>query len=203
MIYKRYVKRIMDLIISLLLIVILMPVFLAITLLLLIENRGYPFFIQKRPGRNGKIFTLIKFRTMNDKRDARGMLLPDVERFTRTGRLLRKTSLDELPQLWNVMIGDMSLVGPRPLLVEYLSLYNSFQQRRHEVRPGITGWAQVNGRNTLSWDQKFAYDVWYADHVSLPTDLRIIWLTIRKVLTGMDVNASDVITMEKFTGNPD
>jgi lipopolysaccharide/colanic/teichoic acid biosynthesis glycosyltransferase len=170
--------------------------------MLLIDLKSTPFFLQTRPGKKGKLFTLIKFRTMTDQKDAVGNLLPDTERFTSLGRALRRFSLDEIPQLFNVILGDMSLVGPRPLLVEYLPLYNTTQARRHEVLPGITGWAQVNGRNAISWQTKFEYDCWYVDHISFKTDLKIIFLTIKKVIAGDGVNAGTLITMEKFTGTP-
>jgi len=158
-------------------------------------------FVQTRPGKDGKPFRMVKFRTMTDERGADGTLLPDAERLTRFGRLLRATSLDELPELWNVLKGDMSLVGPRPLLMEYLPLYSPEQARRHEVRPGVTGWAQVNGRNALSWEEKFALDVWYVDHQSFCLDLRILWLTVRKVLVREGISASGEATMSRFTGS--
>lgn len=179
---------------------VLLPVFLLVASVLLCINKGTPFFRQVRPGKNGRLFTLVKFRTMNNKRDGKGDLLPDAERTTSIGNILRKTSLDELPQLLNVLKGDMSLVGPRPLLPEYLSRYNAFQARRHEVLPGITGWAQVNGRNAISWEKKFEYDVWYADNISLRTDFLILWRTLLKVFQRENVNASESVTMEKFTG---
>lgn len=158
-------------------------------------------FSQVRPGLDGKPFTMYKFRTMTNARDAKGELLPDALRLTRFGRFLRASSLDELPELWNVLKGDMSLVGPRPLLMEYLPLYSSFQARRHEVRPGITGWAQVNGRNALSWEERFELDVWYVDHHSLWLDLRILWLTVRKVIQREGITAKGEATMSKFKGN--
>jgi lipopolysaccharide/colanic/teichoic acid biosynthesis glycosyltransferase len=158
-------------------------------------------FSQVRPGLGGKPFTMYKFRTMTNARDAKGELLPDALRLTRFGRFLRASSLDELPELWNVLKGDMSLVGPRPLLMEYLPLYSSFQARRHEVRPGITGWAQVNGRNTLNWEERFELDVWYVDHHSLWLDLRILWLTVRKVIEREGITAKGEATMSKFKGN--
>jgi undecaprenyl phosphate N,N'-diacetylbacillosamine 1-phosphate transferase len=200
--YKLIFKRIFDLAISVFLFIVLFPLFLVITILLFLEQKGNPFFFQMRPGKNGKLFRLVKFRTMNDQKDARGELLPDAKRFTSIGRLLRKSSLDEIPQLLNVIAGQMSLIGPRPLLAEYLPLYNSFQARRHEVLPGITGWAQVNGRNAISWQLKFEYDCWYVDHVSFKTDLKIIWLTFQKVIGAEGVNAGEEVTMEKFTGTP-
>lgn len=200
--YKLIYKRLFDLTVSVLLFIGLFPLFLLIACLLSLEQKGSAFFVQARPGKNGKLFRLIKFRTMHDQKDAAGILLPDAQRFTFLGRLLRRSSLDEIPQLLNVMAGEMSLVGPRPLLEEYLPLYNAFEARRHEVLPGITGWAQVNGRNAISWQLKFAYDCWYVDHVSFKTDLKIIWLTFQKVSGGEGVNAGKEITMEKFTGTP-
>jgi len=167
-----------------------------------IANKGAgAFFFQERPGKGEKIFRVIKFKTMNDKCDALGNLLPDNQRLTRIGRLVRKLSLDEIPQLINVLKGDMSLVGPRPLLIEYLSLYNKFQKRRHEVKPGITGWAQVNGRNAISWDNKFKYDVWYVDNISFILDLKIFLMTIKKVFKREGINSQNSVTMEKFLGN--
>lgn len=173
---------------------------LIITLFLAVANQGNPFFRQLRPGLNGKVFVLIKFKTMNDRNDAAGQLLPDAERLTTLGKIIRKTSLDELPQLWNVLNGDMSLIGPRPLLVEYLSLYNKQQSKRHAVRPGITGWAQVNGRNALSWEEKFKYDVWYVENLSLALDAKIIWITLIKVLRGEGITSDTSATMERFKG---
>ena len=200
--YKSVFKRIVDLFVSLIIFMILIPVFFIITILLFIDLKGNPFFFQARPGKKGRLFTLVKFRTMNEEKDAAGNLLPDADRFTSLGRVLRRSSLDEIPQLLNVIAGHMSLVGPRPLLAEYLPLYNAFQARRHEVLPGITGWAQVNGRNAISWQSKFEYDCWYVDHVSVTTDLKIIFLTVKKVIAGDGVNAGNLITMEKFTGTP-
>ena len=159
------------------------------------------FFRQERPGKNGRIFEVIKFKSMTDERDRQGYLLPDEDRLTRVGKLIRSTSLDELPQLINVLKGDMSLVGPRPLLVQYLPLYNQIQARRHEVRPGITGWAQVNGRNTISWQQRFEYDVWYVEHISFYFDLKIFFLTIKKTLAREGINSQTSATMEDFVGN--
>jgi len=164
-------------------------------------NGGKVWFRQERPGKDGRIFSVIKFKTMRDDRDAAGNLLPDEERLSGVGKLIRKTSLDELPQLLNVIAGHMSLVGPRPLLKEYLPLYNEVQKRRHEVRPGITGWAQVNGRNTVSWPQKFAYDVWYVDHVSFWLDIKILFLTVMKVFKAEGISSTTSVTMEKFHGN--
>ena len=174
----------------------------AIALWLHFANRGAgAFFFQERPGLHGRIFRLVKFKTMTDERDADGNLLPDADRLTPVGRLVRSTSIDELPQLWNVLRGDMSLIGPRPLLVQYLPLYTPDQARRHNVRPGITGWAQVNGRNAISWQRKFELDVWYVDHCTLATDLRILLLTIKKVLTRADINQAGQATMEAFNGH--
>lgn len=198
--YKNIIKPLGDFLAALIGLILISPVFLMVLLLLSIANQGKPFFKQKRPGKNGKIFTIIKFKTMNDKRDAQGNLLPDADRLTKVGSFVRKTSLDEIPQLLNVIKGDMSLIGPRPLLTNYLHLYNAFQNRRHEVKPGITGWAQVNGRNAISWDQKFTYDVWYVDHISFIVDLKILIKTIKKVLKSEGINAADSATIEPFNG---
>ena len=181
--------------------VFFLPIFLSIALILTIVNKGKPFFVQERPGKDEKIFKLIKFKTMNDKRGIDGKLLPDNDRLTSIGNWIRKLSLDETAQLINVIKGDMSLIGPRPLLVEYLSLYDSEQKRRHKIRPGITGWAQVNGRNAISWQQKFEYDVWYVDNLSFKLDIKIFFLTIKKILFREGINASADITMEKFKGS--
>lgn len=198
----QYLKRLIDLLLSSIIFIMLLPIFFFITILLKILNKSAGvFFLQDRPGKNVKIFKLIKFKTMTDERDAHGNLLPDEERLTKFGAFLRKTSLDEIPQLLNVIKGDMSLVGPRPLLVEYLPLYNEFQTRRHEVKPGITGWAQVNGRNAISWEKKFEFDVWYVDHISFWLDLKIIILTIKKVLAREGISSNTSVTMEKFTGS--
>lgn len=199
--YRNFFKRIFDFSASLMGLLLLSPLFLVVAVVLYFANEGKPFFFQRRPGKGGKIFMLVKFKTMNDKKDRNGDLLPDDMRLTSMGAFVRKTSLDEIPQLINVLKGDMSLIGPRPLLVEYLPLYNDFQKRRHEVRPGITGWAQVNGRNTLSWDQKFAFDVWYVDHVSLALDIKIIFMTFLKVFKAEGINSNSYATMEKFSGN--
>lgn len=201
MLYNRFLKRFLDLFVSFIGLIILFPIFLVVLCLLLIANHGKPFFFQKRPGKHGRIFNIVKFKTMNDKKDAIGNLLPDADRLTPAGSFVRKTSLDEVPQLLNVLKGDMSLIGPRPLLVEYLPLYNERQKRRHEVRPGITGWAQVNGRNAISWEQKFEYDVYYVDNLSLTLDLKIIYLTILKVFKSEGISSEGSATMEKFTGN--
>lgn len=194
-------KRLLDFILSLIGFILLLPIFLFITLFLTIANSGKPFFIQQRPGKNNKIFKVVKFKTMNDKKDAKGNLLSDKDRLTSLGRFIRKTSLDEIPQLINVIKGDMSLVGPRPLLVEYLPLYNEEQIRRHEVRPGITGWAQINGRNAISWKDKFELDVWYVDNISISLDIRILLLTILKVFKSEGISSDTSLTMEKFEGN--
>jgi lipopolysaccharide/colanic/teichoic acid biosynthesis glycosyltransferase len=201
MFYKKFAKPVIDFIISMIGFIILSPLFLIVVIALLIANNGKVFFLQSRPGLHGKIFTVIKFKTMSDKKDKSGLLLPDAARLTVAGSFIRKTSLDEIPQLLNVMKGDMSLVGPRPLLIDYLPLYNDFQKRRHEVKPGITGWAQVNGRNAITWDQKFQFDVWYVEHLSFLVDLRIFFLTIRKVFKSEGINSGTAATMDKFIGN--
>lgn len=201
MIYKSFIKRLSDLVFSLVALLILMPILLFVILCLAFSNNGKPFFFQSRPGLNGRIFKIIKFKTMNDLRDLEGNLLPDSERLTSIGSFVRKTSLDEIPQLINVLKGDMSLIGPRPLLVQYLSLYNDHQKRRHEVRPGITGWAQVNGRNAISWNQKFDYDVWYVDNISFGLDIKIFFLTIKKVFVREGISADGHATIEAFKGN--
>lgn len=199
--YKNFFKRFLDFILSLIGFIILSPVFVVLSICLLIANNGKPFFFQRRPGKNNKIFKVIKFKTMTDKKDQKGNLLPDEERLTKIGLFVRKTSLDEIPQLINVIKGDMSLIGPRPLLEEYLPLYDQQQIRRHEVRPGITGWAQVNGRNAISWQQKFELDVWYVDNISFILDMSILLRTIIKVVRTENINAADNVTMTKFEGN--
>lgn len=198
--YKTFWKRILDLLIASLILIILSPVFLAVLVLLFIANQGKPFFYQQRPGKNERLFKIIKFKTMNDKKDADGELLPNKDRITTVGGIVRKTSLDELPQLINVLKGDMSLVGPRPLLVQYLPLYNEEQKKRHQIRPGITGWAQVNGRNAISWERKFELDTWYVENCSLKLDLQIFWLTFLKVIKSEGISASEEVTMEPFQG---
>ena len=198
--YKRVVKPIADFLAALIGLVILSPLFIVITILLLIANNGKPFFSQLRPGKNGVIFKIVKFKTMNDKKDTNGKLLSDEQRLTMVGSFVRKTSLDEIPQLINVLLGDMSLVGPRPLLTNYLHLYTDFQNRRHEVKPGITGWAQVNGRNAISWEKKFEYDVWYVDHISFILDLKILLRTMLKVLKSDGINSANAATIEPFNG---
>ncbi len=199
--YRKYIKRTLDFTAALLGLLILSPLFLIVTIALAIANSGKPFFFQERPGKDEKIFRVIKFKSMNDRRDAAGNLLSDAERLTKTGKFVRKTSLDEIPQLINVLKGDMSLVGPRPLLVQYLPLYSAEQARRHKVRPGITGWAQVNGRNAISWEQKFEHDVWYVDNLSLLLDIKILFLTVKKVLIKDGINAANDVTMEPFKGD--
>lgn len=199
--YKNYFKRLFDCISAFCGLLILMPIFIIVMIGLFFANQGKPFFFQKRPGKNEEIFSIIKFKTMNDKKDVDGNLLPDGERLTKIGSFVRKTSLDEIPQLINVLKGDMSLVGPRPLLVQYLSLYNQEQKRRHDVRPGITGWAQVNGRNAITWEQKFDYDVWYVNNIDFLLDLKILFLTVKKVFNSEGINAKDSATIEPFKGN--
>jgi undecaprenyl phosphate N,N'-diacetylbacillosamine 1-phosphate transferase len=199
--YKSFFKRTIDLIGAAAGLLLLSPLFLIVTVGLYFANQGKPFFFQMRPGKEGKIFRIVKFKTMNDKKDTQGNLLSDAERLTKTGAFVRKTSLDEIPQLLNVITGDMSLIGPRPLLPEYMPLYSTTQNRRHEVRPGITGWAQINGRNAIGWSQKFDYDVWYVDHLSFLMDLKILFLTIKKVLVREDISSTTSVTMERFNGN--
>ena len=200
-IYLHGIKPVADFTIALVVFTIASPVFIVLVILLLLANNGKPFFFQSRPGKNGRIFKVVKFKTMNDRKDKDGNLLPDADRLTKVGLFIRKTSLDEIPQLINVIKRDMSIVGPRPLLVEYLPRYSDEQKRRHEVLPGITGWAQVNGRNAISWKQKFEYDVWYVDHVSFRLDIRILFLTIKKVFISEGINSATSATMEKFMGN--
>ena len=199
--YTLFFKRLIDFCVSLIGFIIALPLFIVITIGLFFANHGKPFFLQKRPGKNEKIFAIIKFKSMNDKTDAHGELLPYNQRITKVGAFIRKYSLDELPQLINVIKGDMSLVGPRPLLTEYLPLYNSEQKKRHLVKPGITGWAQVNGRNAISWEQKFALDTWYVTNVSLALDIKIIGLTIQRVVKKEGVNSSENLNMPLFKGN--
>lgn len=200
--YCNCLKRFFDFLISFFAILLISPLLLVVTIWLHFANKGAgAFFTQQRPGKNGKIFKVIKFKTMTDERDENGNLLPDSKRLTKVGKFVRSTSLDELPQLFNVLKGDMALIGPRPLLVSYLPLYNEHQRRRHEVRPGISGWAQVNGRNAISWEQKFDYDVWYVDNISLFLDLKIIFLTIKKVFIREGISSETSSTMEAFKGN--
>ena len=198
--YKIVFKPVFDFLTALILLLLLSPFFLVAFIGLFFANSGKPFFVQVRPGLNGRLFKIIKFKTMNDRKSADGNLLPDAERLTKIGSFVRKTSFDELPQLLNVLKGDMSIVGPRPLLPEYLHLYNALQQRRHEVKPGITGWAQVNGRNAISWEQKFDYDVWYVMNCSLTLDIRILLLTVKKVFVREGISQDGEVTMKAFTG---
>lgn len=200
--YNRYFKRILDFLISLTALMIIWPILLLVTILLTLCNKGAgAFFFQERPGLNGKVFKIIKFKTMTDERDSEGNLLPDEKRLTKVGKFVRSTSIDELPQLWNVLVGDMALIGPRPLLVQYLPLYSKEQARRHEVRPGITGWAQCHGRNAITWTKKFEYDVWYVDHCSFRTDLKVILTTVKKVLVRDGISQEGQATMEAFNGH--
>jgi len=196
--YKKFIKRLLDVILSLLGLLLLSPIFILVIIGLYISNNGKPFFLQARPGLNEKIFKIIKFRTMNDKKDEKGNLLSDAERLTSIGAFVRKTSLDEIPQLINVLKGDMSVVGPRPLLPDYLPFYSDFQKKRHQVKSGITGWAQVNGRNAISWEQKFEYDVWYVNNVSFSIDLKILFLTIKKIIFPDGITADGHATMPRF-----
>ena len=199
--YKHFFKRFLDFWISLIVLIIISPILLLVTIWLHFANKGAgALFFQERPGKDGKIFKVIKFKTMTDERDAEGNLLPDEVRLTKVGRFVRSTSIDELPQLINVLKGDMALIGPRPLLVQYLPLYSKEQMRRHEVRPGISGWAQCHGRNQISWTEKFKLDVWYVDHLSFMTDLQVIMITIKKVLFREDINSDNDATMEDFDG---
>lgn len=202
--YKHFFKRFFDFWIALVALICISPILIVVTIWLHFANKGAgAFFFQERPGKNGKIFKVIKFKTMTDERDVEGNLLPDADRLTKVGRFVRSTSIDELPQLINVLKGDMALIGPRPLLVQYLPLYSKEQARRHEVRPGISGWAQCHGRNTISWTEKFKLDVWYVDHCSLITDLKVIFITIKKVLGREDINTTTgkSATMEYFNGH--
>ena len=199
--YKNFIKPAIDFVLALVGFLFLSPVFVLVTIGLFFANDGKPFFFQLRPGKNGKIFKIIKFKTMTDKKDENGNLLPDADRLTKIGSFVRKTSLDEIPQLLNVIKGDMSLVGPRPLLPKYLELYNEFQRRRNEVKPGITGWAQVNGRNSISWEKKFEYDVWYVDNVSFLLDVKILIMTVLKVVKSEGINEQGQATSNEFKGN--
>ena len=200
--YKHFFKRFFDFWISLIALIAISPILLVVTIWLHFANKGAgAFFFQERPGKNTKIFKVIKFKTMTDERDAEGNLLPDEDRLTKVGKFVRSTSIDELPQLVNVLKGDMALIGPRPLLVQYLPLYSPEQARRHEVRPGISGWAQCHGRNAISWTGKFKLDVWYVDHVSLLTDLKVIFITNKNVLMRKDINSATAATMEAFNGH--
>tara|TARA_Y100000385_G_C12985389_1_gene590366 strand:+ start:510 stop:1118 length:609 start_codon:yes stop_codon:yes gene_type:complete len=199
--YKILFKPIMDYILAFFALIVMAPFLIIIYLLLYFNNQGNPFFFQLRPGKNEKLFSIIKFKTMNDKKDSNGNLLSDSERLTKVGNFVRKTSLDEFPQLINVLKGEMSLIGPRPLLPEYLPLYNEFQKRRHEVKPGLTGWGQVNGRNGISWQKKFKLDIWYIDNISLVLDVKILILTIKKVLISDGISQKNQATVEPFKGN--
>lgn len=199
--YKFFFKRVIDFLIALIALMVLSPVFIVVTILLYFANQGKPFFVQARPGLNEKIFNIIKFKTMNIKKDGQGNYLPDSERLTPIGSFIRQTSLDELPQLINVLKGDMALIGPRPLLSQYLPLYNESQKRRHNIRPGITGWAQVNGRNAISWKMKFELDIWYIDNVSFATDCKVMFLTLKKVIKKEGINQAQQATVEAFKGN--
>ena len=199
--YDRYIKRLLDIVLSGCALLVLWPVLLILAVLVRTKLGSPVIFCQERPGKDEKIFKLYKFRSMTDQRDADGNLLPDDIRLTKFGRLLRSTSLDELPELWNIFRGDMSIVGPRPLLVKYLPLYNAQQRRRHDVRPGLTGWAQVNGRNTISWEDKFRYDVWYVDHVSFSLDVKTVLLTVKKVFCREGISSETAVTMEEFHGS--
>ncbi|WP_263603298.1 sugar transferase [Chryseobacterium sp. PET-29] len=199
--YKNLLKRVIDFLIAFSGLILLSPVFLIVLVVLYFQNDGKPFFFQRRPGLNEKMFNIIKFKTMTDKKDSKGNYLPDADRLTPMGSFIRQTSLDEIPQLINVLKGDMAIIGPRPLLPQYLPLYNESQKRRHEVRPGITGWAQVNGRNAISWAKKFELDVWYIDHVSFVLDCKIVLLTIKKVFKKEGINKEGQATTEAFNGN--
>lgn len=201
--YKHFFKRLIDFILVLCVLLVIWPILLIITVWLHFANKGAgAFFFQDRPGKDGRIFKVIKFKSMTDERDKDGNLLPNEQRITKVGTFIRKTSIDELPQLFNVLKGDMALIGPRPLRVDYLPIYNKNQARRHEVRPGITGWAQVNGRNAISWTKKFEYDVWYVDHLSFVLDVKIVYMTIMKVIKRSDINAGeDIVGVEKFNGH--
>ena len=200
--YKNVLKRFLDFWIAIVVLICISPLLVVVTLWLHVANKGAgAFFLQERPGKDGRIFKIIKYKTMTDERDAEGHLLPDEQRLTKVGRFVRSTSIDELPQLLNVLKGDMALIGPRPLLVQYLPLYSKEQARRHEVRPGISGWAQCHGRNAISWTEKFKLDVWYVDHVSLKTDLTVVWMTIQKVLRRADISEQGHATMEVFNGH--
>ncbi|MBC7523093.1 MAG: sugar transferase [Flavobacterium sp.] len=198
--YKIFFKPVADFFASLIGLILLSPIFTLVTIMLSIANNGKPFFVQLRPGKNLKVFKIVKFKTMNDKKDASGNLLSDAARLTKIGTFVRKTSLDEMPQLWNVLKGDMSLIGPRPLLTHYVHLYSDFQNRRHEVKPGITGLAQVNGRNAISWDEKFKFDVQYVDTISFALDVKIFFKTILKVIKSDGISAANEATIEPFNG---
>ncbi|MUU77195.1 sugar transferase [Winogradskyella endarachnes] len=198
--YRNLIKRLFDFLAAFFGLIFISPIFIILLIILTISNNGKPFFYQRRTGKNGKIFTILKLKTMTDKTDDNGVLLPAMQRITKTGNICRKYSLDEIPQLINILKGDMSLVGPRPLLPQYLEFYNEEQNRRHEVIPGITGWAQINGRNTISWEEKFKYDVYYVDNQSFILDVKILWLTFYKVIKKSDINSSETVDMPAFTG---
>jgi len=200
-VYKNFLKRIFDLFFASVAFLLLLPVFIVVSILMFIATLSNPFFLQKRPGKNEKIFSIIKFKTMNNKHDKKGELLPDSMRLTKIGKFIRNTSLDEIPQLINVIKGDMSLIGPRPLLPEYLALYNNFQKKRHNVKPGITGYAQVNGRNAIDWNKKFEYDIYYVDHIGFVLDCKIFLKTLKKVFLQSDINNKNASTMNRFKGN--
>ena len=200
--YKHFFKRFLDFWISLIVLICISPILIVVTIWLHFANKGAgAFFTQERPGKDGKIFRVIKYKTMTDERDSEGNLLPDEVRLTKVGKFVRSTSIDELPQLINVLKGDMALIGPRPLVPSYLPLYSKEQMRRHEVRPGISGWAQCHGRNTISWKEKFEYDVWYVDHCTLWTDIKVIFITIKKVLARQDIAKEGMVSMEAFNGH--
>ena len=199
--YRTFFKHFIDFLVALVGVTFLLPVFILITIILFISFKGNPFFVQTRPGKNGSLFRIVKFKTMNDAKDEKGNLLPDSLRLTPIGRIIRKSSLDEIPQLFNVLKGDMSLIGPRPLLPEYLDYFTIFERQRHKVRPGITGLAAVKGRNSISWKRKFEYDVWYVQHLSFCLDIKILWLTVLKVLKSEGVNSEDMATAEPYKGN--
>lgn len=199
--YNRFVKRGIDILGALVMLILTLPVLIILCLVLLIDNRGSVFFVQIRAGKQGKLFHIIKLKTMRDTRDENGKLLPEELRITTVGKFVRRCSIDEIPQIINVLAGDMSLIGPRPLLPDYLPLYNDFQKRRHEVKPGITGWAQVNGRNAVSWDERFKHDIWYVDHLCFSIDCKIFYKTISKVLKNEDGAPEDAVVMKRFTGN--
>jgi lipopolysaccharide/colanic/teichoic acid biosynthesis glycosyltransferase len=198
--YRHFFKDFLDFFVAFMALLVLSPLLITILLLLVLVNNGKPFFFQRRPGKDGRIFNIIKFKTMTDQKDENGNLLPDDKRLTAIGRFVRKTSIDEIPQLINVLKGDMSLVGPRPLLPQYLSLYSERQKKRHKVKPGITGWAQVNGRNAISWTKKFEYDVWYVENLSFFLDLSIIFKTVKKVVNSEGINTANMATTEAFNG---
>ena len=199
--YKRIFKQMIDFFIAVTALVVLSPILLIVIILLAFANKGNPFFFQNRPGLNERIFKIVKFRTMTNKLDEKGILLPDADRLTSVGKFVRKTSIDEIPQLINVLMGTMSLIGPRPLLPEYLPIFNERQKKRHSVRPGLTGWAQVNGRNTISWTRKLEYDVWYVENLSFTLDMKILFKTIKKVIIFVGINTQNMATTEPFNGN--